>query len=346
MTDKPVQPRNYKFPTKLFNNRYRAFSPSLYDTYKWIEYSIEKDVAFCNTCRFFSTSHHDNPFTSTGFSNWKQAHSGETSKLEKHDKSENHQHAECARNKYKRTQAQGTCIASVLSSERKEQIRKNRCYMKAVLHSLKFCSFQEIALRGHREVESKNRGIYVELLHLIGQYDTIVSERLQHGPRNAIYTSHNIQDEIINLLAKQVRLAICNEVKEAGYYSIIVDESRDTAKQEQMSFVVRYFNTSDKKMHERFLGFLHAECLDAGSLSEYILGLITEYDFDINKLVSQGYDGASVVQAKIREIAPQAAYIHCHAHVLNLVLVDSVKSMPSASEFCITRIPLCLSFFF
>ena len=42
-------------------------------------------------------------------------------------------------------------------------------------------------------------------------------------------------------------MKVCKEVKEAGYYSIIVDESRDLAKQEQMSFVVRYFNVHDKK---------------------------------------------------------------------------------------------------
>ena len=57
-------------------------------------------------------------------------------------------------------------------------------------------------------------------------------------------------------------------------------------------------------------------------------------------IVSQGYDGASVmsgmcsgVQQKIREVAPCATSIHCHAHVLNLVLVDCVKNNSHASEF-------------
>uniref|UniRef100_A0A1X7TFT3 DUF4371 domain-containing protein n=1 Tax=Amphimedon queenslandica TaxID=400682 RepID=A0A1X7TFT3_AMPQE len=61
-------------------------------------------------------------------------------------------------------------------------------------------------------------------------------------------------------------------------------------------------------------------------LSLYISQLINGCDFNLNKLASQGYDGASVmsgqyngVQAKIKEFAPQAIYIHCYAHVLNLV---------------------------
>ena len=55
-------------------------------------------------------------------------------------------------------------------------------------------------------------------------------------------------------------------------------------------------------------------------------------------IVSQGtYDGASVmsrccfgVQQRIRELNPHAIYIHCHAHCLNLVLVDCVKSNSAA----------------
>ena len=40
------------------------------------------------------------------------------------------------------------------------------------------------------------------------------------------------------------------------------------------------------------------------------------------------------MQKRIREIAPLAIYIHCYAHTLNLVLVDSVKMVPYyATEF-------------
>ena len=39
------------------------------------------------------------------------------------------------------------------------------------------------------------------------------------------------------------------------------------------------------------------------------------------------------VQQRNQEVAPCATYIHCHAHVLNLVLVDCVKNNSHASEF-------------
>ena len=108
---------------------------------------------------------------------------------------------------------------------------------------------------------------------------------------------------------------------------------------EQMSFVVRYVG-SDGSVHEHFLTYIHAKGLNASSLACYIQDLIQQYDLDPTAMVSQGYDGASVmsgacsgVQKRVREYAPYAIYIHCYAHVLNLVLVDSVKSVQSASEF-------------
>ena len=39
------------------------------------------------------------------------------------------------------------------------------------------------------------------------------------------------------------------------------------------------------------------------------------------------------VAAIVKQKAPQALYVHCHAHRLNLVLVDAVKSVDVASEF-------------
>ena len=39
------------------------------------------------------------------------------------------------------------------------------------------------------------------------------------------------------------------------------------------------------------------------------------------------------VQHRVREVVPHAIYIHCHAHILNLVLVDCASNNSIASEF-------------
>ncbi len=202
-----------------------------FDDYPWIEYSILKDAVFCYPCRFFSgqqTQHRhrgDSNFRTSGFRNWKNA-SGESGKLEKHNKSERHQHAVSTWKDYTINMRQNTSIGSTLSAQRQQQVHNNRHYVKTVLQIIKYCAFQDLALRGHREVESIkfiNKGNFLELLNLMSDHDTVVKSRLQDGPRNASYTSHMIQDELVHLLAKNVRIKICEEVKLAGYYTIIVE---------------------------------------------------------------------------------------------------------------------------
>ena len=43
---------------------------------------------------------------------------------------------------------------------------------------------------------------------------------------------------------------LSKRVKEVGFYSIIVDKSKDTSKQEQMSFAVCYVDMADGYVHE------------------------------------------------------------------------------------------------
>ena len=80
---------------------------------------------------------------------------------------------------------------------------------------------------------------------LVSNHDSVMKTKLHNGPKNAVYTSHGIQDELLHILAKSVRHIIYQRVKEAGFYGIIVDESRDSSKQEQMSFAVHYMDEAD-----------------------------------------------------------------------------------------------------
>ena len=55
----------------------------------------------------------------------------------------------------------------------------------------------------------------------------------------ALYTSPKIQNDIINIMANMERQQIRTSVQQAGYYSILADETKDMSKQEQLplSFV-------------------------------------------------------------------------------------------------------------
>jgi len=66
-----------------------------------------------------------------------------------------------------------------------------------------------------------------------------------------------------------VREQIINEVKKSQYFSVMVDESKDVSKREQISIVLRFYN--QKQIHECFVEFKAATGLDALSLSTIIL---------------------------------------------------------------------------
>lgn len=77
----------------------------------------------------------------------------------------------------------------------------------------------------------------------------------------------------------------------------------------------------------------------APAIADYILGVLEKYNC-VEKLVAQTYDGASVmasdlngVQAQIKEKIPEAMFIHCYAHKLNLVLLHSAKFIPQCKTF-------------
>lgn len=72
-----------------------------------------------------------------------------------------------------------------------------------------------------------------------------------------------------------------------------------------------------------------------------------EYKLDISSCRGQAYDCANTMsgrfsglQSKIKDISPLALYIHCCAHNLNLVLIDSIRSSINAVSFFGTLEPL------
>ena len=85
----PVQPR-MKFPSTAVGNKKRSFNSDWYRNYKWLEYSIQNDAAFCYPCQFFATTTRSaDTFTRTGFRDWKHA-TGQSGMLLKHDTSCSH----------------------------------------------------------------------------------------------------------------------------------------------------------------------------------------------------------------------------------------------------------------
>ena len=341
--EKPVQPNpmTFRYPSKKMGQQNRSFNSKWFNAYSWLEYSIERDAAFCFPCRHFNTKggKNEDVFTRDGFTDWKHA-AGKNGILQGHAGCHSHVIAMQSWNQYKKGKRLNTSIENCLDSTRSKKICNNRHYLKSIAETLLLTSRLEIALRGHDESKSSlNRGNFLEIFSLIASHDPIVQEYIDKGPKNATYLSPDVQNSILQIMGKMIRGTICEQVRQSGYFSLMADETKDVSKQEQLSVVVRYVD-KEGIVNERFLTFVQATSLNAESLSGYLLKVLEDNELDPACIVSQGYDGASVmsgncsgVQQRIKERCPCAIYINCCAHILNLVLVDCSKEVQFAHDF-------------
>lgn len=130
-----------------------------------------------------------------------------------------------------------------------------------------------------------------------------------------------------------------NKVSNFGAFTILVDETKDSSKKEQLSFLIRLCD-NDFNIHTKSLGCNHMEKCDAKSLCDAILRLVGENNLDLHKCIAQCYDGASVmsglfsgVQKRVAEIVPNAIYVHCYAHRLNLCLINTIQDVKPVVDF-------------
>ena len=151
-------------------------------------------------------------------------------------------------------------ISASLSSGHEKLIKENREYVKTIGDTLLLTATQNIAQRAHDEKHGENRGNFLTIMELVAKHDKLVDKKMK-SQKNATYLGHGT-----HCLEEMVRNSIINEVAQSEAFSIMVDETKDISKKEQMSFVIRYYYNGS--ILESFLAFEAPERLDAASLSQ------------------------------------------------------------------------------
>jgi hypothetical protein len=218
-------------------------------------------------------------------------------------------------------------ILDSLSSSYKDQMGKNRHILSKIIETLVLCGKQNILIRGHTD----DRSNFMAILCDKSKKDLVLSEHLANTTAKYKYTSPDIQNELIYLCAKQIKDSIASECSKSPFFAIIADEATDKSTKEQLSMCLRFVNAMST-VRKEFVGFVHAESVKGQEIARLILSAFNDMDLDITQLRARCYDGASNmsgklngVQAIIRQPAPEANYVHCKAHSLNLALVHSSK---------------------
>ncbi|XP_073034891.1 uncharacterized protein [Primulina eburnea] len=316
----PCQPSGYEFPKRKFGvSQCRRFNPSWFNEFgDWLEYSVEKDAAYCLYCYLFKTAKGKQAggeaFVNEGFTNWKckdrlNIHVGQ------HD-SEHHK----ARMNCETLMNQDEHIQSVLHKQSKQMRNDYRIRLNASIDCIRVLLRQGHSFRGHDETESS------------------LNPDIENAPKNCKLTSPDIQKDIVSACATETINVIIRDVGDS-LFSILVDESRDVSTKEQMSVVIRYVDSSGH-VNERFIGIEHVTSTTSLSLKAAIDKMFSRYNLSMSKLRGQGFDGASNMQGKFNGLKalilkenPCAFYIHCFAHQLQLALIAVAKKNLPISNF-------------
>lgn len=304
---------------------------------KWLMYSIKQGSIYCFMCKLFS-SNFNSLFVSTGFNKWKKF-----DKISQHENSIDHRTAFTKwllRSKSNHSNSiNKEMLEQIISTETKYW---NEVVIR-VISVIKFLTSRGLSFRGDNEIFGvPNNGNFLGILELISEFDPFLKSHIErHGNKgkgHPSYLSKTICNEIIILLQNNVLNYILTEIKEAKYFSIIIDSTPDLAKVDQMAIVIRYCTLTS--VYERLLKLYHINSHQGESIFMVLEEFLKNAEINIANCRGQSYDNASNMsgkykglQAHVKNKCNLAVYIPCTAHSLNLVGVHSVDCCIEAVHF-------------
>ncbi|XP_078506844.1 zinc finger MYM-type protein 1-like [Lissotriton helveticus] len=309
----------------------RTFSNTWYTKADWLTGCPSKNKLFCFPCLLFNG---DFPWTREEVTDLKHL----SEKIKKHAHTRKHME-----NVTRLGMLGDAPIEQHISNAYRQTIQKhnetvdrNRHILSKIIDCIRFCGAFELALRGHDESEgSTNPGIFMGLVDLVASID---KEMEAHLARATVFkgTSKTIQNELLECMLEIIRSHIVQELLNTDFVAIEADDTTDVATQTQSVLVFRYLDNGYNVV-ERFYGCAHLKNSTAETITAAILRQLNFIFPELQqrkKLIAQSYDGASVmsgshggVQKRIRDVYPNAHYVHCHAHQLNLIMQQAVSKI-------------------
>ena len=322
--------KSFNFPKREFGSKgeKRSFRAEWCQQFEWLHYDVGKDAAFCYLCmkcqlekKFLASTKRDPAFISRGFTYWKEG----TTSFKKHTNTECHREAvealivlpQCCKD-----------VGELQSAEHAAEKARNRQVFMLILSNLRFLARQGLAMRGDGKDSNSN---FMQLFRLRCLESTGVDVDNWLARRLNKYTSPEVQNECLQLMALHILRDVSSKISASSHYSILADECTDCSNKEQFTVNIRWID-EELKDHESFIGLYQVDSIDAVSLLVSIKDVLLRMNVQLSHCRGQCYDGASNmsgarngVATKILEDERRALYTHCYAHSLNLAVSDTMK---------------------
>jgi hypothetical protein len=202
---------------------------------------------------------------------------------------------------------------------------------------LQFLIVNELPMRGDSDLD----GLFQKLFHLAVTKDDRLRSIFSQIPKNAKYTSPEIQNEIIECMADITTNTIVKDLASSPCFAIMADETRDKQGVEDLAIGCRFVPSGSSCVVERCIAVSALSEQNAVAITESIFHVLEDLKIDHNKLIAQSYDGASVmagahggVQALIsQKLGKDISYIHCLNHQIHLAVVGTLASHKDVRQY-------------
>lgn len=219
-TDRPVQTLLNQYPVTIYNGKGRSFVGKWFHNREWLEYSVKADAAFCFCCRMFkntrkSGSSASDAFASVGYSNWKQAMAKDRG-FHQHETSKDHIVCFTMWKEREMRRNTGSEVSTLVNTD---QLNRNRYYVGSLIDVVVFLAENQLPLRGKLDafdnMSEGGSGLFLSMLDYTIKKDPELAKVVKTIPRNATYTCHDMQNELIRTLSDVVTDAIVEEVDDS-----------------------------------------------------------------------------------------------------------------------------------
>jgi hypothetical protein len=334
----PCQPRTFDFPITQLGGKEkpRRFNPEWFDEFSWLEYSKEKDRAYCFYCFLFREKK-DPGYDAFVVNGWNGYHRKERLRSHVGEVGGLHYNAmkkcDALRNRKQHIDVAYNQISEV--AKKAYFIRLN-----GSIDTARVLLKQGLPFRGHDESkESYNRGNFKEFYDCLAEHDPILHKAVTtNAAKNSCLYAPEIQRDIAECFANEIVQSILDDLGD-DFFCLLVDESRDVSCKEQMAVVLRYVDKFGM-VKESFVGLVHVTETSSAHLKSAIDSLLAKFKLSLKQCRGQGYDGASNMrgefnglQSLIMRDSKSAYYVHCFAHQLQLVIVATVRKHKGVSNF-------------
>ena len=330
--DTPHQP-NIVFPPRTFGKTKttsRPFLKSWFTDYSWIHYDETADSAFCHVCiraynrGCISDKNLEPRFISEGYTNWKEAIRHGRG-FPGHEDSKCHRQAVESMEVLPKTTVD---IGESLSADHASEKAVARQALMKILSNVRFLARQALPLRGDKEGERNSN--FNQLYLLRAEDNPFLHDWMKR--RADKYTSKDIQNEMMKIMALRVLRDIASQIRSADFFTIMVDEATDVSNVSQLVLCIRWVD-ENLCAHEEFIGLHALDVANANTIVKVIKDVLLRMNISLKRCRGQCYDGCSTMKGEKKGVAkqikdeePKALLTHCFTHSLNLAVGDAIKA--------------------